>query len=124
MVRYKGTSLILVSNRSHTGPTPVSFENLTKVLGIDHIQGPGRLQKQKHQCPVQFEVIEPLSLQETPYLLLVARGEHTHLPPPIHQVPQAIKGQIVDLFIRINDPNLTLSKLYTIYLDRFKTDIR
>jgi hypothetical protein len=74
------------------------------------VGGQGRLEKQRQPCQVRFEVIRPINLRETPYILWVSTGEHNHPPPPIYRLPTAIRNDIIALFTRINDPNLTLSR--------------
>jgi hypothetical protein len=77
-------------------------------LGIDHIQGQGRLIA-LNSCKVVFDFLWPVDIVRTPYFVLVSTGEHNHIPPPIHKLPQTIRDDLKTLFIRMNDYNLTKS---------------
>lgn len=88
-----------------------SFQILTDYLGIDHIQGQGRLIASQ-KCPVTFDVIIPNNLEQSPYILWVSIGEHNHVPPPVHKVSKNLRQDIINLFVQMNNPNLTISKKY------------
>jgi hypothetical protein len=72
---------------------------------VDHHQGQGKLAA--WECDVQFVFFEPEDLQETPYLLWVSYGSHTHLPPPPVKTPKDIFDDVVAIVRRISDPALT-----------------
>lgn len=94
----------LVLNQFHT-----SFYLFTNELGIDHLQGQGILIP-LNTCSVTFDLIIPKDLKQTPYIMWVSTGEHNHAPPPIHKVPNDLQQDIINLFIQMNDPNLTISE--------------
>lgn len=71
------------------------------ILDIDHPQGPGDLIQD--ECNVEFNVIIPDNLETTPYYVLTAIGEHTHIPPP----PSVVLGADVKDILKVLRPILT-----------------
>lgn len=45
-----------------------------------HPQGPGYIKIKK--CPARFDLYIPVKWEQFPFMLLVARGRHNHIPPP------------------------------------------
>jgi hypothetical protein len=84
------------------------YQTIDNQLGIDHVQGQGKV-RSVGACPVIFDCITPNDTEATPYILWCSTGVHNHAPPPIHKVPLAIRTDIVNLFVRMNNPDLTIS---------------
>jgi hypothetical protein len=88
------------------------YECINNILGIDHYQGPGKMEK--ISCSVRYIRITPSDLDNYPYIIWVGIGKHTHPPPAITKTPNDIRKQLYELITRIYEPALTRSKL--IYL--------
>lgn len=89
----------------------VYYTNIS--LGVIHPQGAGKMQKMT--CNVRFRIYIPEDLEACPYAIFLSTGIHTHPPPPPNKPPQLIMDEILDLIRRMQNPDLTLSKL-TSYL--------
>jgi len=77
-------------------------------LGIDHIQGQGKMLR--HVCDVKFVRLVPFDLQRYPYIIWVSIGEHSHPPAALNKTPPHIWEALLGLIRQINDPSLTRSK--------------
>jgi hypothetical protein len=72
---------------------------------VDHPQGQGHILTQP--CQVTFTVFVPKNLDETPNIVWVSHGCHSHPPPPPTKSPQQYLDEILGIIRRINDPSLT-----------------
>ena len=78
------------------------------LLGIDHPQGPGKLNHK--ECQVRLSFYKPEDLEECPYIIFTSHGVHTHPPPvPSRPAPVIVDG-LIQVIRRINDPSLTTGK--------------
>lgn len=87
-------------------------EYINNILGVDHYQGQGKIEKMP--CSVKYIRIIPSDLDNYPYIIWVGIGKHAHPPPAITKTPNEIRKQLYDLVRRIYEPGLTRSIL--IYL--------
>lgn len=67
------------------------------------------------ECHVLFDYFEPENLRETPFIIWVSRGTHTHPPPPPSKIPDVHRRSLVALLGVIKDPTLTFRK-YLLYI--------
>jgi hypothetical protein len=86
----------------------INLEYINNLLGRDHPQGQGQIQQRP--CKVVFNIFRPINLQETPYIIWVSSGLHSHPPPPPSRTPDQYLKEILQVIQRIQDPSLTLSK--------------
>ena len=73
---------------------------------MDHPQGQGNLISKA--CEVEFHMIVPENICNTPYFLVTSCGIHTHPPPPPNKAPKKVVEEIIQLIQRIRGPELTL----------------
>lgn len=78
------------------------------MLGIDHLQGGGKLLQ--HLCNVQFRLFRPKDLSRCPYIIWTSHGIHSHPPPPPSRTPTELVNGLLQLIHRIQDPALTTGK--------------
>jgi hypothetical protein len=86
----------------------IYFESILNILGVDHPQDEGVLEKKG--CKVRFIIFKPLDLEAYPYILWISKGTHLHPPPPSTKIPAQFCKEILSVLSRINDPTLTTSK--------------
>ena len=86
---------------------------LSNSLGQTHHQGPGKLLSKS--CNVKFHFYIPQNLEQSPYVILVSTGIHTHPPPPPVKPPSQIVRALVTVIQQMNTLNLTGS-MYWFYI--------
>jgi hypothetical protein len=85
---------------------------LSNLLGIDHPQGQGKLEKMS--CQVIFNIFRPVDLQSTPFIIWVSTGRHTHPPPPPSRSPRQYLNEILKVIQQMRDQDLISSTLFLI----------
>jgi hypothetical protein len=80
---------------------------LTGFIGIDHIQGQGKMMG--IPCDVEFHIMIPEDSDANPYILFTSHGTHEHPIPPPNKPPQHIIEDVLQLIRRMQNPELTLS---------------
>ncbi|KAL2761201.1 hypothetical protein ACRALDRAFT_1066442, partial [Sodiomyces alcalophilus JCM 7366] len=57
----------------------------------------GRLRHDSSLYPykAKIDIYIPFNLKRFPFIICLARGEHTHTPPPPSQVPQRLRQQLL-----------------------------
>jgi hypothetical protein len=76
-------------------PTPfflVVNTKFTFYTAYDHPQGPGRVIQRN--CRVLFDIYIPVNWARFPFVLLVARGNHSHHPPFPNKLPRTIADEV------------------------------
>jgi hypothetical protein len=77
------------------------------LIGIDHMQGQGKLVS--IGCDVEFHILIPENTNTTPYVLFTSHGTHTHPVPPPNKPPQSMIADVLRIIRDLQDPELTLS---------------
>lgn len=91
----------------------VLLQTFTKqIIGVPHSNGPQKLKS--ISCPVQFNVLVPIDLEKTPFILVSSHGIHSHNAPPPNNTPQMIMDQFLAVVRRQVKAGLTTSK-FTVY---------
>lgn len=74
-------------------------------LDTMHLRGEGKL---KHYgCLVQFDLYIPSTWNRFPYMLLIARGSHSHFPPPSTKLPHTIREEVMSVIRKYDASTLT-----------------
>jgi len=89
--------------------------NLYIFLGFPHlirnivIEAPIISQK----CNVQFNSFVPEDIKNSPFIAIVSKGIHSHLPPPPVTIPTNVLEQLNEIIEHEDILNVTTRKLLT-----------
>jgi hypothetical protein len=73
-----------------------------------HLRGHGDIASL--DCGVHFDLYIPCVWERFPYMLLIARGSHTHFPPPQTKLPKAIREEVMSVIQKHDASTLTTRK--------------
>jgi hypothetical protein len=65
-------------------------------IGFYHPQGAGRTLHYK-KCKALFDLYIPTNWHRFPFIILIARGNHSHYPPPPTKLSSTIADEIMEL---------------------------
>jgi hypothetical protein len=94
--------------------TAYTLSMLNMYSAFDHPQGLGHTQLHK-KCSVRFDLYIPLKWSRFPFLLLVARGRHTHHPPYPTKLPKNIADEVIEAIKQQECLDLS-ARMFCIYI--------